>query len=671
MWLVGMPDTRWGYPAFLVSHYLFPKTRNMNHRFLLILVSLFPLIAQAQPRQVIDSVKSQLNELSGIALVEAYRELTIHYRMVPEGLDSAEYYADALFALSDSLDYELGRQRGWYYQGMIYWFRDEQYARALQNFLEVQQSIVDSGDTARLFSVQDAIGSMYRLLGNYELALEYYQRSLNGALLQGVPGGAGIALGNIALIRSDMGDVAGAIAADRKSLVYTAQDTTRNQFLTYSVTYLNLVDRYLKLDSFDQAQGAIDTLHALIDGTGNFREEGRLAVAEMKLLDRQERYAELFELAKYSVERFESVRGYDLQIYLVAYYHYTSGLIRQGKVAEARTNIERIVELMHGVGSRRRIQMLQFTADLYEQLGEAAQSLQYFKAYQEQKDSLLNAETTKQLAQLQTIYDVARKEKELEQATNKTLVLQQRVYGLVAALAIILSVAGGFYYLVQRSRHREQEKMNQIEQKMLSLQMNPHFIFNAISSIQNYLFDEKDRTAAITHLSTFAALMRQMLENSREKFISLQEEVAFLENYLSLQKLRFENKFDFEIEIDSTLDVDRTSIPPLLTQPFVENAIEHGKIYLVEHGRLYIRILQASGELTVRISDNGIGLKEGAIRGNPYPVKKKSLSIAITRERLQLLSKLMKRRYSLEIVPNPNAESGTLVALHLPYIQAV
>ncbi len=197
--------------------------------------------------------------------------------------------------------------------------------------------------------------------------------------------------------------------------------------------------------------------------------------------------------------------------------------------------------------------------------------------------------------------------------------------------------------------------------------MNPHFIFNAISSIQNYLFDEGDSKKAIQHLSTFATLMRQMLENSRERFIPLEEEIEFLQNYLNLQKLRFDEKFSYKINISDDINSGTLSIPPLLTQPFIENAIDHGKIYLAKNGLLKINIFKHKGDLVIQIVDNGVGIDNKNANDQPLVIKKKSLSIAITNERLRLLSKLMKNKFHLEIKPNETGQ-GTTVNLNVPTI---
>jgi sensor histidine kinase YesM len=132
----------------------------------------------------------------------------------------------------------------------------------------------------------------------------------------------------------------------------------------------------------------------------------------------------------------------------------------------------------------------------------------------------------------------------------------------------------GVLYFRQGRINAMHEKML-VEQRLFRSQMNPHFIFNSLASVQNFIVKQDDTKASI-YLSRFSELVRSILNNSLQEQITLEEEISTIENYLALQKVRFSDQFDYELEVDETLDPESTFVPPMLTQPFIENAIEHG-----------------------------------------------------------------------------------------------
>jgi LytS/YehU family sensor histidine kinase len=206
----------------------------------------------------------------------------------------------------------------------------------------------------------------------------------------------------------------------------------------------------------------------------------------------------------------------------------------------------------------------------------------------------------------------------------------------------------------------------EIEQRLLRSQLNPHFIFNAISSIQNYLFDRNDLSKALTYMSKLADLMRQILENSREENVTLSEEINTLNNYLALQQLRYNNQFGFHINVGSAINTDELLVPPLIAQPFVENAIEHGMIYRKEDGEVIINFDLRKDELVIKIKDNGKGFETVDKTSKVVSQKKKSLSTQITKERLKYISKLSNKKFHLLI--NSITGSGTEVTINLPIL---
>lgn len=186
----------------------------------------------------------------------------------------------------------------------------------------------------------------------------------------------------------------------------------------------------------------------------------------------------------------------------------------------------------------------------------------------------------------------------------------------------------------QQKLELEHQKALQSRMMMLSAQMNPHFIFNALNSIQFFLM-ENDSASAIHYLSEFSSLMRKTLENSTRPYISLAEELSFLRKYLYLEQERFHHRFDFEI-IDELEDSRDTFIPPMLLQPYVENAIVHGFKQIDYPGQLLIRLDESSNSIICTIRDNGIG-REAAKELRTIK-SHKSMAMSNTQARLDLLN---------------------------------
>jgi ligand-binding sensor domain-containing protein len=229
---------------------------------------------------------------------------------------------------------------------------------------------------------------------------------------------------------------------------------------------------------------------------------------------------------------------------------------------------------------------------------------------------------------------------------------------------------------IKRKADEEKEKIQmdkmilELEQRSLRLQMNPHFIFNAMNSIQSQIGTGNDKEARY-YLAKFSRLMRQILDNSRKPLISLQEEIAILENYLLIEKFCNGDRFDYEIICDSQLETDFIQIPPMLLQPFVENAIKHGMKDLGgdKRGLIRIEFISENQQLVCIVEDNGIGRKKAeAIKqqSTVHEHEHASVAIKITRERLELMG-AVNNDETLEIIDlyENGAPSGTRVIVRI------
>jgi LytS/YehU family sensor histidine kinase len=177
--------------------------------------------------------------------------------------------------------------------------------------------------------------------------------------------------------------------------------------------------------------------------------------------------------------------------------------------------------------------------------------------------------------------------------------------------------------------------------------MNPHFIFNALNSVNSFIASNDERTAN-KYLSDFSQLMRTVLENSDEDFIPLRKEIELLELYTKLEHFRFKDKFDYKISVDENIDIDEFLIPPMLLQPYIENAVWHGLRYKSEKGHLEICISsKTTDEITIMIADDGIGRERSIDLKTDHQKKQNSKGMGNIKKRVAILNRMYKDKVNV------------------------
>jgi LytS/YehU family sensor histidine kinase len=281
-------------------------------------------------------------------------------------------------------------------------------------------------------------------------------------------------------------------------------------------------------------------------------------------------------------------------------------------------------------------------------------------------------ETFKTQEQLQTINlqsDSIKRAKEKQDLTNSKLENTQlrNMYQLIMIIFILIFILAGGLILKNywnRSKLLQLQKETEMSQTLLRSQMNPHFIFNAMTVIQSYIYDN-DPSKSSKFLVNFSRLMRLILENSSKEFISLETEIEILQKYLTTQKLRFEDRFDFDISVHPDLAIGETLIPPMITQPFIENSIEHGQLHTIDGGFIRIVFSISNNMLHIEISDNGIGRKKAS--QNKKSKEHHSMAMNITEERISILNKKYLTNGKIEISDfDENKETGTVINIEIP-----
>ncbi|HOZ69097.1 MAG TPA: histidine kinase [Chitinophagaceae bacterium] len=304
-----------------------------------------------------------------------------------------------------------------------------------------------------------------------------------------------------------------------------------------------------------------------------------------------------------------------------------------------------------------------YTAEVYELISRInLESGNYKGAYEFREkgraitDSVRNIEKIKEVSELEKKYSQEKNENKI-----KDLARQKQVY-LLLAIAGLLGLAVLGFFIRQQSL-RNKQKILETEQRLNRARMNPHFFFNALTSLQLHALEENDGKTLASNISKFSHIMRETLESTYKEYVTIAQEKDFLEEYMELQSIRIPDRFRFSVTYGTTIEPEDTIIPSMILQPFVENSIEHGFAGIDYAGQVDIHFDQAPGELLVRISDNGKGLLNGPKENNEHI----SRASQIIKDRIYLLNIKLRTKASFSIDNNAH-EKGVTVLIRLPLL---
>ena len=329
---------------------------------------------------------------------------------------------------------------------------------------------------------------------------------------------------------------------------------------------------------------------------------------------------------------------------------------------------------------------------LYYEKKDYKSAVKYSILEKQLKDSIITIEKQKAIADFEVAYETEKKEREKNIAQQQLLISQlentKNKNLLYSALVIsgLLLIAGLFYYSRLKAKKKaeiitlelkETQKRLALEKqykdselKALKAQMNPHFIFNALNSIQDYIVLNQKNLAS-DYLGKFADLIRNYLHFSDTGFISIPEEVHNLKLYLELEKLRFEDALDYQVTVDDKANSEAIKIPTMLIQPYVENALKHGLLHKKDNRKLSISISKPSEKIIQCIvQDNGIGREKSKAINQKRQYQHKSFALKATTERLDLLNYGKERKIGVEILDlkYEDEATGTKVILNIPIV---
>lgn len=430
---------------------------------------------------------------------------------------------------------------------------------------------------------------------------------------------------------------------------------------------------------------AIQLLRDAIRILQEYNDEDGLGFAHKNLgniYKEQKTYNEALRYYNKALVYFESSAN---RVEIASVYHLVGTVFeKQGKYDNALNYLNRSVEIRSQFGFTGSIYpTYREISEVYKKTGNIKLANYYLELYSNYTDSARIVEVSTKIAEISELYraeqrerliamqadsiELQKKEKDLTSAKLEVTELRNsfQTYVIIGFILLLILAVVIFYNQWKQRNIRQLQREAEMSQKLLRSQMNPHFVFNAMSVIQSYIY-ENDTKNSTKFLVNFSKLMRLILENSSKEFIPIVTEIDILTKYLETQKLRFGDRFEYEVSTDQLLLDDELIIPPMITQPFIENAIEHGQLHTIEGGFIRVKFSKESNMLNIIIEDNGVGRKGS--EQNKKSKEHKSMAMKITQDRIDNLSYKYRIQGSLEISDyNPELQTGTRVVIFLPY----
>ena len=624
--------------------------------------------ALAQTASRIDTLKALIPQKTDTSLVNIYLYLAKDYGFFGKVPDSMEVYSLKALQLSKKLNYQQGIERAYFCLGFLYDWKDEP-VKSNEYYQKAYQILEESGNKRGMAAVLNNIGKNYMEWENYPKALEYFLQSIS--LEETIEDGKPIEPGynNVATILYYQGDFDRAMEYRRKAFKTAIASGDK---ISLVQVFSNLSSDYMRRDESDSAffygRKALALSREIQFPEGIIRTANQMANLSLKL-------SKLDSTLSYLNEAQASANP-DYHSGLICY----STLLRSDyylKVNQQDSAIilaEKGLQLALNQSEASRITTAyEHLSEVHNHFGNFQEALSYMSRFHHLKDSLHTLAKNRQIVEMQAQYEADKKEKQIKALAKENqyqeLQLRQRNIALIAAIVVaVLSFALLMLYFRQKILMEKQQTL-EARQRFLLTQMNPHFFFHALSSIQNFIYQQTDPRITGAYLSKFAKLMRLVLENSRETYIPLEKEIDTLKFYLDLQQLRYGNGFEYKISVAPNLEIDLLMIPPMFAQPFIENSLEHGLANQTQQGFIQISFSEEKGMLKFSVEDNGVGITHKT--SEAIKPRRKSLATEITRDRLQLLSNKIKKQVELNIInlkdENP-ALSGTRVSFSLPLI---
>ncbi|NUY80449.1 tetratricopeptide repeat protein [Flavobacterium sp. MAH-1] len=612
-----------------------------------------------------ETVSTQLNYPQGKAKSLLFMANAISEKQGDQSL-SEKYYQQAL-QIYESLHDKVGISTCYHNFGRVHFLLGN-YDKSENNYKKAIELAEEAGNQKRLSISLRGIGVLYSKVGDFEKAIDIYKKAV--AIDEKLGNKSGIANGyvNLGTAYKRQGKFTVALEYYNKSLELKQAVGDQRGIAT---ALGNIGGIYSLLERHDEAASYFRKAITLFEKLGDKLETASMKVNLAAVEVENKNFADAqagFETALASYHQLNNKAGIANTVANIGQMeleqsHYDAALVQFKKAADINTELGAQRELAYCYFKMGRIYYLKEEYDKALEYAKESETLanklnvldyrkdtarllsdiyykqqQYKLAFEKQAihkqltDSVYSMQNLDKAAQIKYSYAYKKRESNLKNAVKSKdgelqQSQQQKIWWIVGFLCLVIVLGFGIA-IVKMRKVKMENKQLLTEQKLRRSQMNPHFIFNSIQNVRS-LIHNKQENQAVDYLNQFSKLTRQILESSDENYTSLADEIELIQNYISIQQLLYNKAFDFKINVDESIDAESIFLPPMLTQPFIENAIKHGLASKTEDGMLNIDFRLKGDKLYFEVSDNGIGFDVAKKADNH-----KSMAMDITRERL-------------------------------------
>lgn len=553
------------------------------------------------------------------------------------------------------------------------------YAEALKRFTAAQ-TVFESEYAANpkeekvkagLAKAYGSIGIVFSEQSNYARALQYHLKAVPLYETLDEPL-------RLARVYNNIGVVYKSLKNDFKALEYFVKAQKiqeKSADPTIGITVTNIGNIYLAQRNYPKAFEYYQKAKSMFNGFPNPRGMGELLNNLGLYYMRTGNFAKAHESWNEAIRTFAAID--DKFGTADTYAHLSRYFLNVNRPDDALSYANKSLALANELGIPEHVvQAQKMLSDIYAKKNQADLALLHFRKYSDAKDSLNLHENIRKSVQAEMNFEFDKREALQKKEREKREMLfseQSKRHALQTFFIVLFTLLlfGIIFLIYNRLQLKKtltlQKELAEYEQKALHLQMNPHFVFNCLGSISSFIV-QNGTDSAIKYLSKFSKLMRLTLEYSKESLIPIDKEIESLQNYLELEQLRFNQVFDFGIEKSADIE-DDTAIPPLLLQPFVENAIIHGLMPKKEQGRIDVKFALSGDNLVCTIADDGIGIDKSRQMKEQSVSVHKSMALDITKKRLEMIRAMTSRKANVDITERADDLGnviGTQVVITLP-----
>ena len=555
--------------------------------------------------------------------------------------------------------YAKGEMKAYDFIGLQYRY-NENYKEAYEYHNKSLAIAIREKDSTQMFYNYNNLGQVFRKQDVTDLAIDYFHKAL----------AISDAIGNLKSSSYSMNALGTTLILQKdyeRAMSYFQQSSEiarqRNDMRTLAYNYGSIGEIFLINEQNDSAMYYFQASRDLLGETGS--DEG-MGVAE-HLIGRA--YLANGEYDKAKV-RFEQAlifhqKSDDLRYQSYCNCYLSEIAIAQKDYATALHHLDLAISQAQKVSSLKNLMTAYSNyAEIHKKQNRWEEAYAAMHKSHTYKDSIINEANNKTIQALEIRFETQKKEQHIELLTTENELKNQRLRAGIVLLAVLLLIIVMILYILQIRRKQALLIQNDLQQKVLRSQMNPHFIFNVLGSIQNYIMGNDTKNAA-NYLARFASLTRSTLEYSVSESIALSDEIKMLANYMELEKMRKPEKFNFEIITDDELEADFIQIPPMIIQPFIENAIKHGFNNIDYQGKLTVKITDKNQWVEFVVEDNGKGISANPATGH------RSMAMQIFEERRKLIQQKHKKEFTFELInlkdSNPSV-TGVRIVINIPVL---